>query len=203
MRKGYIYKITSPSGKVYIGQTINIKSRINDYKGFETLSNKTKNQSKLYNSLKKYGWDNHIFEIIDECIIGLPIKKCLTVHDNKCIINLREIYWIQEYDSFNNGLNCKPGGGEFYRSPTEQETKEKISEAGKGRIFSQESKKSISNSLLKPIIRSDGKIYESLKAAALDLGVTHKQISLRVRNEIKTEKNIYLKGYSFKFYKSI
>ena len=60
-----IYKITSPSGKVYIGQSIDIKRRFTSYK---TL-NKSKRQVKLYNSFVKYGVENHIFETIEECLV--------------------------------------------------------------------------------------------------------------------------------------
>lgn len=42
---GYIYKITSPSGKKYIGQTVKLKERIYYYK---TL--RCKKQSKIFNS---------------------------------------------------------------------------------------------------------------------------------------------------------
>ena len=35
-----------------------------------------KGQIKLYNSLVKYGWDNHIFEVIEECNLDeLDIKE--------------------------------------------------------------------------------------------------------------------------------
>ena len=46
-----IYKIVSPSEKIYIGQSINIEKRWE--KNYKTL--KCKTQTKLYNSLKKYG----------------------------------------------------------------------------------------------------------------------------------------------------
>ena len=54
-----IYKITNPSGKIYIGQSVNIDNRISSYKNL-----KCKNQTKLYRSLLKYTFENHIFEIL-------------------------------------------------------------------------------------------------------------------------------------------
>jgi len=71
-----IYKITNPKGKVYIGQSINMKKRINQYK-----NKQIKKQPRIYNSIQKYGWDNHIFEIIEEC----PIE----------LLHEREVYWKQ------------------------------------------------------------------------------------------------------------
>ena len=57
-----IYKITSPSGKIYIGQSKDIRRRMQYYNRLNC-----KNQTKLYNSLLKYGWENHLFEILIEC----------------------------------------------------------------------------------------------------------------------------------------
>ena len=53
-----IYKITSPSGKVYVGQSVNIERRLKEYKIL-----KCKKQVKLYNSFIKYGFENHKIEI--------------------------------------------------------------------------------------------------------------------------------------------
>jgi group I intron endonuclease len=83
-----IYKITSPSKKVYIGQSVNIKRRFLDYK--KSLK---KQQIKLFNSIKKYGYENHIFEIIEEC----PTE----------LLNERERYWQDFFDCVENGLNCR------------------------------------------------------------------------------------------------
>jgi len=62
-----IYKITSPSGKIYIGQSIDIENRWKQYKYFKI--NKGSIGPKLLNSFKKYGYENHIFEIIEECSV--------------------------------------------------------------------------------------------------------------------------------------
>ena len=93
--QGFIYSITSPTGKVYVGQTKNIKNRERSYRGC-----KCKTQPKLYNSIKKYGWDVHIFEIIDKC----------SIFPDKTELDEKEKYWIKFYDSHHNGLNCNDGG---------------------------------------------------------------------------------------------
>lgn len=90
-----IYKITSPIGKINIGQSTNIENRwANAYK-----NNKCKRQKKLYNSLKKYGVKNHTFEIIHLC--------------KEEELNYWEDYYVKFYDTFNtpNGLNLREGGG--------------------------------------------------------------------------------------------
>ena len=59
-----IYKITSPTNRIYIGSSNDIYNRWCSYKNL-----KCKSQTKLYNSLLKYGAENHIFEIIENCSI--------------------------------------------------------------------------------------------------------------------------------------
>jgi hypothetical protein len=60
-----IYKITClNTNKIYIGQSIDINKR---FKTYQNLA--CKGQVKLYNSFKKYGIENHKFEIIEECLL--------------------------------------------------------------------------------------------------------------------------------------
>lgn len=83
-----IYKITSPTKKVYIGKSINIERRFKNYK---RLACKT--QPILYKSLKKYGAENHKFEIVCECI--------------ESELNNLERYYQDLYSVINkNGMNC-------------------------------------------------------------------------------------------------
>jgi len=56
-----IYKITSPSGKIYIGRSYRIKTRWQAYRRMDV-----KDQPKLFASFSKYGVDSHVFEIIHE-----------------------------------------------------------------------------------------------------------------------------------------
>jgi group I intron endonuclease len=73
-----IYKITSPSGKIYIGQSVNIDRRWIHYGNIDC-----KQQPHIFNSLKKYGPENHTFDKIEECSEDMLLK--------------REIYWKQYY----------------------------------------------------------------------------------------------------------
>ena len=83
-----IYKITNPNGKVYIGQSIDIDKRWNKYK----VKN-CKPQIRLYNSLNKYKPENHVFEVIEKCLLEQ--------------LNEREIYWIEKLKCVENGLNIR------------------------------------------------------------------------------------------------
>jgi group I intron endonuclease len=120
-----IYKITNPKGKVYIGKSVNLHSRKNDYKRLDC-----KGQTLIYRSLKKYGWDTHKFEIIEEC----PINK----------LNEREIYWGLFYNTLNEGLNLRIGEGKGFLS---KESKQKMSMAHKDIPLSKKHKQSISDAM--------------------------------------------------------
>lgn len=75
-----IYKYISPTGKIYIGKTIDLKRRKQEYKRLQCTG-----QPKLYYSFCKYGYDNHIYEEI-ECdlsdLLELEIKYKLEVINN-------------------------------------------------------------------------------------------------------------------------
>lgn len=115
-----IYKITSPSNRIYIGQSINIEKRYKIYKG-----NYDNSQPKLYRSFQKYEFNNHTFEIIEEC--------------PESYLDELETWWKLFYNSVEDGLNCGywDGGG----GPMSNEIKCKISKAKKGHICYQDNKR--------------------------------------------------------------
>jgi group I intron endonuclease len=123
-----IYKLTSPSGKVYIGQTINFEKRLDSYKKL-----KCKNQPKIYNALVKYGFENFQNEIV------------ITLNTyNKEELNNLEIFYIKEYDSCTSGYNCTIGGAGSVGYVHTIESKNKISKIHKGKKLSEKHKKKIS-----------------------------------------------------------
>jgi group I intron endonuclease len=114
-----IYKITSPSGKVYIGQSINIEKR---FKYYKCLTKSLKKQLLLYNSFCKHGVENHKFEIVHE----------LTKGTEQSILNQHEILYWKEYK--NRGfkmLNIRDAGGS--KGKPSEDTKKKMSIANKGK----------------------------------------------------------------------
>jgi len=115
-----IYKITSPSGKIYIGQSINIHKRWSAYKNIKYVK-----QPRISNSVLKYGIENHRFEIIEECLLEELDKQ--------------ETYWKQYYINklgWDKMLFCQLIDGKG--GPKSKETKLKISLIKKGSKLSQD-----------------------------------------------------------------
>ena len=94
-RIGKIYIITNDvTDKVYIGQTIqSIETRFKQHI-WESLSGRR--QSKLYKAMREIGFEHFNIDLIEEC--------------DEVELNNKEIYYIKEYDSFNNGYNSNAGG---------------------------------------------------------------------------------------------
>lgn len=145
-----IYKIINlVNDKVYIGKTTKTLE-----KRFYEHCYQYKTKTKIKNAITKYGKDNFKIEEIECC-------------DNS-ISNEREIFYINYYDSINNGYNLTTGGDgaslgdinvskrpevreklkySFLGKRHTDETKKKISEKLKGVKLKEETKKKISESL--------------------------------------------------------
>ena len=95
---GYIYKITNNlNQKIYIGQTRNSINRrwLDHCKSAKNEDDKDHN-APLHLAINKYGRENFTVELIEQC-------------DNQ-LLNEREIFWIKQLDSYNNGYNAALGG---------------------------------------------------------------------------------------------
>ena len=110
-----IYKLTSPSGKIYIGQTQCLYVRFIDYR-------KTRANDYLMKAILKYGLENIRVEILEK---DLPLDK----------LDEREQFYLDTLKPFNdNGYNiCKVAGTTRGRKRPKDE-RDKISEIAKTRI---------------------------------------------------------------------
>jgi hypothetical protein len=114
-----IYKWVSPTNRIYVGQSKNLKQREEWYRG-GGVSRTT--MTKLKRSFNKHGVNNHKFEIIEYCDI--------------LELNNKEIYWGLYYNVLSSkGLNCKLGNQNCLFS---KETKQKMREAKLGKKQSPE-----------------------------------------------------------------
>jgi len=92
-----IYRIKNLiTERSYIGQSHNIKRRFKEHynRAFD-FSNKQYYDS-CYCDIRRYGIDNFIFEILEEC-------SCVDLDE-------REIFWINYFDTYKNGYNETKGG---------------------------------------------------------------------------------------------
>lgn len=93
-----IYKITNRiNGKIYVGQSIDIKERWYQHKYKAKHDTEKGYNSAIHQAFRKYGEENFIFEVIEECS-----SECL---------DEREKFWIKELNSLTpNGYNILSGG---------------------------------------------------------------------------------------------
>lgn len=124
-KKSGIYMWTSPSGKSYIGQSVNLQKRRCAFLCFGDIygGQKINRARKKYNN--KSLWNYTILEYCD-------------IDD----LDEREEYYISLYNTINNGYNCESGGHE--NKIVSDETKQKLSEAMKGNHLTEEQKRKMS-----------------------------------------------------------
>ena len=139
-----IYKITSPSGRIYIGESKNIHYRWSKYKILNC-----KDQHGLYNSFLKYTVERHSFEIVEEC--SLQELKC------------RERYWQDFYNVLKRGLNCKLTECGELKTEVSVETRDKRWES-LGKV----------NANSKAVINTEtGEKFDCIKDAAVSLNIKY------------------------------
>lgn len=188
-----IYKITSPSGKIYIGQSINLERRLSRYK---SNLNSSKGQIRLNRSFIKYGVENHLFEIVLECLVkDLNIKERYYQELFNCVeagLNLRYTKTLDKSGKMSAESiakmvhykkNITPEHREKLREigrnkevmPTmlgkthSDETKKKMSDASKGKKKTIEHKQKISKSKLGTIVSDETKAKKSKPVLQYDL----------------------------------
>ena len=124
-----IYTITNTiNGKVYVGQSHNIKWRWAVHK--TALRKNGQCNRHLQYAWNKYGEDSFAFEIAELCGVEQ--------------LDEREEYWINHHRSILHGYNIKPGGRSTRGWVLTKEQRKKISDALTGRKRSDEHSANIS-----------------------------------------------------------
>lgn len=193
----FIYKVTNTiNGKVYIGQTI-----LSISKRWSLHKSPNSNCTVLRKAIQKYGPENFTIEEIDGA-------------NSLSELNYLETHYICKFNSLdrNVGYNLKSGGDNSKHS---QSTKEKISKAMKGRVFTKEHienkrkanlGKKIPKKVREKISKTltgrkraykikcidNGKIYFNYIEAAEELGIKRQNIADFFYGKTKTAK-----GYTF------
>lgn len=101
---GYIYKITNDiNEKVYIGQTI--RTITERWKEHLKESRANRANHPIYRAMRKYGCEHFSIELIEE------------VSNEQ--LDIREKYWIEQYNTYKNGYNATYGGNGYRNDYTE------------------------------------------------------------------------------------
>jgi group I intron endonuclease len=180
-RKWKIYKVTNTiNGKIYVGKQTNNRK---NYYGSGKL---------IKQAIQKYGIENFTKEIIDEVVGDVLGSE-------------REIYWITKLKALDGyNLEIHGNGGEIserqrrmnsetvkkmWQDPNSifntPEYRNRLSNAGKKRVWSEETKKKISNGRIgkdNPAaikIEVDGMIYETRRECAKHFNISEPAVTKR------------------------
>ena len=142
-KKPGIYKITNiKNGKVYIGSSLNLKTRIQ--KHFADLKNNKHHSVHLQRAYNKYGINSFKYEILEFIYFNedrLVLKKELLD---------REQYWMDIFQSYkeNFGYNICEKADSNLGTKRSDEEKRKMSESRKGKKRNAEASNNIRNGVI-------------------------------------------------------
>lgn len=129
-----IYLVTNlETGTEYVGYTNDLPRRMRQHH-YDAKEGTTY----FYRAIRKYGWENFAFDVIFE-------------HDDEqWTLDVMEPYFIEWYDTYDNGYNLSEGGEGAIGHKHTEEARRKMSEAKKGKKLgprSEETKRKISEAL--------------------------------------------------------
>lgn len=107
-----IYSITSPSGKVYIGQSSHLKKR--KYEHFRLLAKGEHTNRFMQNVYNKYT-DQMVFSVVEYL-------------EDTCKLTEREQYWMDFFDSYESGMNLTPAAASTVGCVRTEEQRKVISD---------------------------------------------------------------------------
>jgi group I intron endonuclease len=169
-----IYKITSPTGKIYIGQSWDLKQRESYYRNMQSVR-----QPKLHASFLKHGWIRHLFEIV----------HILPIDVDQTIINQYEALYLQQYRNLGcSMLNIREAGsnGRPAKKSIEKGLKTKAVNGSAKRSNITKQKISLANSGKRKPLRSEQHRLNLSKANKGKAG--HKQSDVTKQKRLETRK---------------
>lgn len=131
------------NGKKYVGQAVNFNKRRKQHVNDSYNKNKKYDHNMpFHRAIRKYGIENFKVKILKENL------------ETQCLLNFWECYYIDKFNTLvknKKGYNVSSGGsnGNNFAGKTEEEMNEikaKLSEAHKGKTFSEETKQKMSDS---------------------------------------------------------
>lgn len=190
IKKWHIYKIENPDGRVYIGRTINIEQRRKSHFPIRNKKINTRNKE-LLASVVKFGAEAHSFSILEE------FESDVNYADGK------EMFWIRSFMCNRNkwpkmnGFNLTDGGIGIKGMKFSETSKQKMSDSGSVKIFTESHRSNLSKSLTgltrrgkRAIIayHKNGHVigeYVSMKEASKILNISTASIWMSLNNRTK------------------
>lgn len=159
-----IYKITSPTGKLYIGQSRDIAQRWKHYRALH----KIKGQRMLYNSLCKHGVENHTFEIAYELPNDTPFE----------VLTNYEHFFIEQFKEAGfEMMNLKDAG---IHGSYSQESKDKMRQSQLG-------KKAKPETIAKRVSKMKGRKHTDEAKRKISIGNKGKRAGQNTTEEVKAK----------------
>lgn len=113
----------------YIGQTVRPEDRFKSH----IILSENNDKSYFHKALRKYSLENWVYCVLEDNVL-------------RANLNMREMDWIEYYDSYYSGYNLTLGGGGSVSRICTEETKKKISDAKVGKPLSEQAKQRMSES---------------------------------------------------------
>lgn len=142
----YLYRLTSPSGKSYIGISKDYRRRwaIHRYRA------NSNGQGALYTAIRKYKWESFSSEVL---VIG-----------SFEYVKEMEVKAIKYFNTmYPNGYNLTHGGDGVVGKHTPQEVRDRIAAGNRGKVMSAESRRKLSMSRKGIIISEEQRAKISIK----------------------------------------
>lgn len=113
----------------YVGQTVRPEDRFKSH----IILSENNDKSYFHKALRKYSLENWVYCVFEDNVL-------------RANLNMREMDWIEYYDSYYSGYNLTLGGGGSVSRICTEETKKKISDAKVGKPLSEQAKQRMSES---------------------------------------------------------
>lgn len=181
MVTGVIYKYTSPDGTVYIGQTTNECARRSQF-----FLRASYGGTKIDQARAKFGPENFTYERLHK-------NTYADMESAKLDLDKLETYYIQKYDSVNNGYNSYTGNGAHLLPRTPRQYKGCGSPPVKYQNHEEGARKQF-----KPVAQYDLEgnyiaSYKSLSEASRCTGIYHSNISDCCKGRLHRVRNFIFK----------
>ncbi len=159
------------NGKKYVGQTISFNKRKLSHKA---KSKNLKYKSAIHFAIAKYGYENCIFSILEEC--------------NENELDDKEIFWIKKLNTMSPGGYNLDSGGKQNRIVSE-ETRNKLRIRNKERIWTNEMRNKISK--FQTGKKQSQETKNKRKATMLNKSEEEKNKSILAMKDFNLNKRIY------------